>query len=251
MSLQSKWAQKDSPADSKTPEPTTSPQTAEPQTASPATLVSKWATPTKGIPSPPPSAGTNGSQEPSLETKSAIEAKLAALDFGKRLGPQHRKDKDTPDPKKDTVQTPSQPKSKHDGSLRQKQKLAPAKDGHGNPRRGHESQPHLGDDHRRQSDRGKKKSPDDHRKGSKEDSNDDRGPVTAGARALAMRIGVPANKDKSHKSQRAKEAQRTHPSDALPKREMDQVDEAIKAEVQAMFDKMSDKSTNWADLEDD
>lgn len=258
--LQSKWARVDAPLESKPSEPTFSSKVVEGRkpSRSPASLESKWATPIKtGIPSPPSSAGARESEhlnEPKPNANSST--KLAVLDLGKRLGvPDHRKEKDQQETKEGTVTTLPQPKNKHEGLLKQKHKESLLKDSHANSRIGHDNhQLHHSDDHSRKYGRNKKKSLENHKnipdENPSEYSIEDRGPMTPGARALAMRIGVPKAKDKSNKSQ-VTEPKLAQKKNGSTKKQVDEVDETIKAEVKAMFDRMSDKSTNWADLEDE
>lgn len=87
----------------------------------------------------------------------------------------------------------------------------------------------------------------------------EKGPMTDAARSLALRIGMPAKetptKQEKYISPRQKKelAARIDREKKEHKRlEEDRQKQAkLQKEVQEMFDKMSDKSTNWADIEDE
>lgn len=103
----------------------------------------------------------------------------------------------------------------------------------------------------------------------------DKGPMTDAARSLALRIGVPAKEDGLRKQDRhsAKELEngpKKQERYVTPrqkrelaaridreKKEFKRLEEdrqkqaKLQKEVQEMFDKMSDKSTSWADIEDE
>lgn len=231
-----------------------------------APLVSRWATvgqTTNDIPTPPASAGNKNSKTPGIENPldnklsglslqdrndSNSEAKLLNFDSSKKAN--HPRDKldgahiNSPRPKKSSTKDSSH----HDSN--------------GKPHRMHDN---IGDHKQKEASHGKSSPVETKKHGS------DKGPMTAGARALAMRIGVPDKKDDFKSARLSTHARTAHgqnhnhshnlkqefgrkhkaaPISSPSKREIDDVDETIKAEVQAMFEKMSDKSTSWADIED-
>lgn len=264
---ESKWARHDDSPVATTPRETVNPPNltkTEVTVSKSAPLVSRWATAaqiTNDIPTPPDSAGNKNSK--TNVSEKALDSKLASLSLhghvdspsgGKALN-------------KNSSKKPSQPRDKEDGAhIKQaKTKKPSSKDNfhhelNAKPVRKFDDN---GDHKQKEA---------THSKNNNVETKkhvDDKTPMTAGARALAMRIGVPDKKDT--KSPRQQPHSRTHSQNhnnnhnhkhdfgrqrkavspsAPPQRDADDVDETIKAEVQAMFDKMSDKSTSWADIED-
>lgn len=231
-----------------------------------APLVSRWATAEHNkndIPTPPHSGGSKN--EDKFGSEKSIDNKLAGLNLQDRIG------------------TPSGPKLINKDSSKKNHQLKDKDEG------AHKSQPRpkksnqkenshqdrTGKQHETADDNDEQK----HREAThNKNTVNDKGPMTAGARSLAMRIGVPDKKDNTRSARQPvrgktqglnlgnnnnknqnqnhnhkKDFGRQNPgakSSPPSRRDVDDVDETIKAEVQAMFEKMSDKSTSWADIED-
>lgn len=86
----------------------------------------------------------------------------------------------------------------------------------------------------------------------------EKGPMTDAARSLALRIGAPDKGDKKQsKYMTPRQKKELAARIEREKKEHKKIEEdkerqaQLQKEVQEMFDKMSDKSTSWADIEDE
>lgn len=263
--LESKWATfDDSPA---IPSPNESPVSKEvPKikvtSSKPAPLPSNWATEEsikKEIPTPPTSADVK--VRPTRSLRTMVDDKFSSMSLSSRIGvnPLDRNDKAL-NPRKT-----ASPRNKDDSLKNQREKKAYLKgirhEYNGKLRNFQDPQP-PNEQEQRYSTHNRIFSGSEQREDNLRDSKvflENQRPMTAGARALTMRIGVPAKKEPPPKPRKQKyshphansQSSRNYAPAAPPERESEEIDEAVRAEVQAMFDKMSDKSTSWADLEDE
>lgn len=87
----------------------------------------------------------------------------------------------------------------------------------------------------------------------------EKGPMTDAARSLALRIGVSAKENPTKQEKYISPRQKKELAARIDreKKEHKRLEEdrqkqaKLQKEVQEMFDKMSDRSTNWADIEDE
>lgn len=258
MTLDSKWAVEDNTV--KTTVLLETPKLASPQSPQkPAAFVSKWARDEvvkSNIPTPPTSASEPKEQSEMVSN----ETRLGALKLADRFGAPQQEKKDN---KKNTKRSPVSPNLQQDEHFGHGKKHFDTRSNHKTLNAHHTySEAHSGPHEHKSRQTPTHRNNAGHRQHEgkshdKRGTHDEPGLMTAGAKALAMRIGAPAKKDGKYKPPKPanskgyiNQALSKQIHDQEPRRD-DDISDAVKAEVQAMFDKMSDKSTSWADIEDE
>lgn len=215
----------------------------------PAVLPSKWADAEDA-----PEVKEKLGRRPQSEARvSHLTEKLAGPGSGKRGGIAREKDRREHKDQKDKDHEDKDHKDNHH------------KDNHHKDNRGRKDKDHKGNKDARDSRDRDRDSRDSHKElhGSRRDGPKnkarahtgdilhEKGPVTDAARSLAARIGQPGKyltpgqkRDAKLREEREKDAEKTRQAQA-------EKDARLQQEVRDMFEKMSDKSTNWADIEDD
>lgn len=203
------------------------------------------------IPTPPSSAGAKENSEDDV----SVETKLGVLALLQRIDTPPGKGKSTEDAVNETFKGRYRAEKHNKNTKLQQTNEDRALAGRV-----------LGEQHmndgQKQSSHRRNRPADPHENLSSNQMSKDNKTATMGARALALRIGVPAKNDTGNKVPKAKDPphrasnlrSRNQPLNAQPAppaREIDQIDETLKAEVQAMFEKIADTTTSWADIDDE